>query len=68
MLKKSGHTFSTSYPVRPATRPALRAGQVVGPAGSHQNIQRRNRSVFYPSIHGGLSANCFLATAGHKHP
>ena len=26
-----GHTDSTSYPVRPATRPALRAGQVVRP-------------------------------------
>ena len=27
----SGHRYSTSYPVRPATRPALRAGQVGWP-------------------------------------
>ena len=46
-----GHTYSTSYPVRPATRPrAPRAGRWSGLAGSHQNIQRRNRSVFYPLL------------------
>src|SRR5674476_637794 len=46
-----GHRNSTSYPVRPATRPrAPRAGRWSGLAGSHQNIQRRNRSVFYPLL------------------
>ena len=45
----------------PATPPALRAGAGgLGLAGSHQNIQRRNSSVFYPADLSGLSAICFL--------
>src|SRR5271154_5831143 len=32
-----GHRNSTSYPVGPATHPALRAGRATGLAGSHQS-------------------------------
>lgn len=52
-----GHGNSTSYPVRPATHPALRAGWVTGLAGSQyrDGLNRRNTSAFYRSVQVGFS-------------
>jgi hypothetical protein len=57
-----GHSYSTSYPVRSPTTPrAPRGGWCGDLAGFHQNIQRRNRSVFYPTDFSGFSM--FISTA-----
>ena len=48
----------------PARRSA--PGRWAGLAGSHQNIQRRNSSVFYPTDISGSSAICLLCNPkGH---
>jgi hypothetical protein len=55
-----GHRFPTSYPACPTAAPALRAGAAVGLAGSHQSIQHRNRSVFYPLLVPPIGRSCVL--------
>ena len=51
----SGHRYSTSYPVRPATRPALRAGQVVRPCRVPSISHQPQSFGVLSADHGGFS-------------